>query len=128
MVRHLSDFFCTYAGLLGCETAQPLFPFHPPETLGVGASPPGTLLPLLPTLWAPVMFHVSWAPVTGTYHVSCRMVFRLDGPNRRAAAPPMPLPEDEDPNAELGSIEQSVISKYGGEDFFHSEDEAGEQQ
>ena len=88
---------------------------------------------LLSTLGAIVAFAAAvfvvalWQPVLAYVVSFLRWILRLDGPGRsrgRSAQPP-PL-EGDDPDAEIGNLEQRIISKYGGEDdFFHSEDEEG---
>lgn len=80
---------------------------------------------LLSTLGAVLLFGIAigavslWKPLLSTISTAFRYVLRLDGPgSRRGPGQQTSQPQLVDSSSELGPSEQSVLRKYGGEDYF----------
>ncbi|KAL3162162.1 hypothetical protein ABBQ32_009870 [Trebouxia sp. C0010 RCD-2024] len=80
---------------------------------------------LVSTLGAVLLFAVAisavslWQPFLGAISSAFRYVLRLDGPgSRRGPGQQTAQPQLVDSSSELGPSEQSVIGKYGGNDYF----------
>lgn len=87
---------------------------------------------LFSTLGAVLLFGIAisavslWKPLLGGIAAFFRCVLRLDGPGVRRGQQ-SPQPQLVDNASDLGAAEQSVIGKYGGDDYFapdSDEDEA----
>ena len=89
---------------------------------------------LISTLGAVLLFGVAisavslWKPLLGSISSLFKSVLRLDVPGaRRGPGHQHAQPQLVDSSSELGAHEQSVIGKYGGDDYFapdSDEDEA----
>ena len=85
---------------------------------------------LVSTLGAVLLFIVAisavslWKPLLGSISSLFRFVLRLDGPGaRRGPGQQNAQPQLVDSSSELGLAEQSVIGKYGGDDYFPPDSE-----
>lgn len=83
---------------------------------------------LVSTLGAVLLFGIAisavslWKPLLGSVTSLFRYVLRLDGPGaRRGPGQQTAQPQLVDSSSDLGAHEQSVIAKYGGDDYFAPE-------